>query len=73
MIRKKRNFMISLVMRHSTARDSQAAATVPVLAVQEAQDLAVLAEQEALVSPDFHRDQMAAIRNTISMATWMIF
>ena len=59
---EKRNFMISLVMRHSTARDSQAAATVPVLAVQE-----------ALVSPDFHRDQMAAIRNTISMATWMIF
>ena len=32
-----------------------------------------LAEQEALVSPDFHRDQMAAIRNTISMVTWMIF
>lgn len=53
--------------------DSRAAATVPVLAVQAAQDLAVLAEQEALVSPNFHRDQMAAIRNTISMATWMIF
>ena len=49
------------------------ASTVLVLAVPAAQDLAVLAEQEALVSPDFHRDQMAAIRNTISMATWMIF
>ena len=73
MIRKKRNFMISLVMRHSTEQDSREAATVPVLAVPAAQDLAVLAEQEALVSPDFHRDQMAAIRNTILMATWMIF
>ena len=62
--------MISLVMRHSTEQDSREAATVPVLAVPAAQDLA---EQEALVSPDFHRDQMAAIRNTISMATWMIF
>ena len=73
MIRKKRNFMISLVMRHSTEQDSQAAATVLVLEVPAAQDLEDLAEQEALVSPDFHKDQMAAIRNTISMATWMIF
>ena len=73
MIRKKRNFMISLVMRHSTEQDSREAATVLVLVVPAAQDLAVMAEQEALVSPDFHKDQMAAIRNTILMATWMIF